>query len=206
MLRRACKKRKPLEGNSFSFFPLCFNVAQKTSPQHASCSCRLCSLKDFMQKCVHTDVDVCDNESCKHEINCARATSTRKGALSDVDGVVGTTCVHGYPIPESYCDLRGPENYTYYMVRLSRQVTQVLCPSYPICAQLIINASSFLQLILMFIAKMCPQVTRIYIDFGCRLSISWRNFLNALKVGSCLFGLPPGKSSANQLSKSQPHS
>lgn len=71
-----------------------------------------------MQKTLNTEESVGENASCKHDITCARPASTKTGALNDVEGVVGPTCVHGMAIPGAYCDMRGPENYVYYVVSL----------------------------------------------------------------------------------------
>eukprot|EP00967_Tisochrysis_lutea_P146665 scaffold277290_cov22-Tisochrysis_lutea.AAC.1 len=87
-------------------------------------------------------------------------SSSKTGALYDINGVIGATCTHGCAIPGSFCDMRGPENFVYYMVEL------------------------------MVIAMSCPDVQHVYIDFGCRVSVSWQRFMNALKTQRGLVSVP----------------
>jgi len=42
-----------------------------------------------------------------------------------------------------------------------------------------------MQVELIVIATSCPEVQHIYIDFGCRVSVSWERFINAIKVRYC---------------------
>lgn len=57
-----------------------------------------------------------EEEQCSTRLSCARAQSKR-GALYDVHGMIGCVCIHGIPLLGTFCDLRGPENFVYYMVR-----------------------------------------------------------------------------------------
>jgi len=87
-----------------------------------------------------------DGEQCSTRLSCAR-TQSRHGALYDRFGIIGTVCIHGIPLLNSFCDLRGPENFVYYM------------------------------LMLLWITMYCSSMSTVYVDFGCRLSKSWERLL-----------------------------
>jgi len=57
-----------------------------------------------------------DEEQCSTRLSCARAQSSKQGALYERAGTVGASCFHNVPLAGSFCDLRGPENCLYYMV------------------------------------------------------------------------------------------
>lgn len=59
-----------------------------------------------------------DAEQCSTRLSCAR-TKSKEGALYDQHGIVGAVCIHGVPLEGAFCDLRGHENFVYYMVGTS---------------------------------------------------------------------------------------
>lgn len=56
-----------------------------------------------------------EGDQCSTRLSCAREQSKKK-ALYSINGIVGAVCVHGIPLLGSFCALRGPENFVYYLV------------------------------------------------------------------------------------------
>lgn len=65
----------------------------------------------------------------------------------DIHGLVGGVCAHTVPLLGGFIDMRTPEQFVYYLILLTFMVTHV------------------------------PQLRDVYIDFGCRLSITWARYL-----------------------------
>jgi len=96
---------------------------------------------------------------CSSELHCARTDSRRLGPR-DIYGVVGASCVHGVAVRKSFMDLHSPENFSYYLIML----------------WLVLLAAG-------------GRVRDVYIDFGCRLGITWARFIEHKRLTS-----PPGYS------------
>lgn len=81
--------------------------------------CSLSSLPAFMSsegQMPSSEVQEVEGEQCGARLSCALSQS-KEGALYDQHGIVGAVCTHCVPLEGTYCDLRGPENFVYYMVR-----------------------------------------------------------------------------------------
>jgi len=53
--------------------------------------------------------------NCSSRLRCAREGS-KGSSLYDVNGVLGSTCAHGFALPNLFCNMRRPENFTFYLV------------------------------------------------------------------------------------------
>lgn len=67
----------------------------------------------------------------------------------DIFGVVGFVCSHGIPVRGSFADMRTPEQFAYYIV------------------------------IMLWMLMRCSSIRDIYVDFACKLRVSWLLFLLA---------------------------
>jgi len=74
-------------------------------------------------------------------------TDSRVMGPRDIFGLLGISCVHGTAGRGSFIDLLSPENFSYYLIML-------WC-----------------------ILLSCGTIRDVYIDFGCRLAITWVRFL-----------------------------
>lgn len=76
--------------------------------------------------------------------------------VCDIHGIVGAVCAHTVPLLGSFMDLRTPEQFTYYLILLS------------------------------WLLQHAPQVRDVYIDFGCRLAITWARYTAGLSAADGL--------------------
>ncbi|KAL6753758.1 hypothetical protein V8C86DRAFT_437902 [Haematococcus lacustris] len=61
------------------------------------------------------------DHSCSAQLSCSRPTAAKAAARGiDIYGVVGATCCHGVPARGLFCDMRTPEQFTYYLLFLER--------------------------------------------------------------------------------------
>ncbi|KAJ9506985.1 hypothetical protein QJQ45_016586 [Haematococcus lacustris] len=66
------------------------------------------------------------DHSCSAQLSCSRPTAAKAAARGiDVFGVVGATCCHGVPARGLFCDMRTPEQFTYYLLLLERALLHV---------------------------------------------------------------------------------
>ena len=106
------------------------------------------NLKSF----VDTDLaDPCPDDDnireCSSSLHCARPEAPAATGPCDVHGMVGGVCSHSFPLRGVFMDMHGPEQFVYYLVLLSHLI------------------------------KACPSVRDVYVDFACRLSVTWRRFI-----------------------------
>ncbi|KAJ9534336.1 hypothetical protein QJQ45_016030 [Haematococcus lacustris] len=90
---------------------------------------------------------------CATALSCARpaTSSSSAGQPCDMRGVVGFVCCHGIPLLGLFCNLVTPEQFVYYLLAMWRLVDQ--------CQD---------------------SVLHIYVDFACRLKVTWARFAAAL--------------------------
>ncbi|KAL6753829.1 hypothetical protein V8C86DRAFT_2718082, partial [Haematococcus lacustris] len=66
------------------------------------------------------------DHSCLAQLSCSRPTAAKAAARGiDIYGVVGATCCHGVPARGLFCDMRTPEQFTYYLLLLERALLHV---------------------------------------------------------------------------------
>lgn len=58
------------------------------------------------------------DEGCGASIRCARPQAPANSGVCDRPGVVGCVCHHGVPVRGLFMDMRGPEQFVYYLVLL----------------------------------------------------------------------------------------
>lgn len=99
----------------------------------------------------YVDSDCADNDNireCDNHLHCARHEAPAAGAgPCDVHGVVGGVCSHGIPLKGMFIDMHGPEQFIYYLVMLKT------------------------------LLKHCPTIKAVYVDFACRLKVTWQRFV-----------------------------
>lgn len=62
---------------------------------------------------VHSFMQV--QSRCSSHLRCAREGS-KAAALYDLHGLVGCSCAHGFAMPNFFCNMDRPENFTFYLV------------------------------------------------------------------------------------------
>jgi hypothetical protein len=96
----------------------------------------------------------CDDDesmtACNTALSCARAETTATSSVCDRHGIVGGTCSHTIPLRGGFLDMRGPEQFVYYLILLKYLAEKAGCP-----------------------------VHHVYIDFACRLGQTWGRFIDA---------------------------
>lgn len=70
----------------------------------------------------------------------------------DIHGLVGGVCAHTVPLMGSFIDMHTPEQFVYYLIQLEFMVSKV------------------------------PELRDVYIDFGCRLAITWARYVAVHRV------------------------
>ncbi|KAJ9523962.1 hypothetical protein QJQ45_022392 [Haematococcus lacustris] len=95
--------------------------------------------------------------SCTANLSCSRPTAASGSTAKrcDITGVVGCVCCHGVPARGQFCNMRTPEQFTYYLLLIER-VLQAAQPVQP----------------------------HIYVDFACRLKKTWANYVTAQQLPS----------------------
>jgi hypothetical protein len=97
-----------------------------------------------------------DVRECTSNFHCARPdTNVAEGTTCDVHGLCGGVCSHGLPLRGAFIDLHGSEQFIYYLIIITALVTS------------------------------CPNLGFVYVDFACRLSVTWKRYLS--KHGSRVF-------------------
>lgn len=92
-------------------------------------------------------VDNDNNRDCSSSLHCARPEAPAASGPCDVHGIVGGVCSHGFPLKGLFMDMHGPEQFVYYLILLKCLI------------------------------KSCPAVSDVYVDFACRLKITWQRFI-----------------------------
>lgn len=106
-------------------------------------------------------VDACDDPSpaddpaptedsirdCSSSLHCARPEAPPASGPCDVHGIIGAVCSHCFPLKGMFMDMHGPEQFVYYLILLKHMV------------------------------KACPSVRDVYVDFACRLKVTWQRFI-----------------------------
>jgi len=212
LLRSKSKRWLSRAGKYLSTMRILFVNALATSQHEMSTTCNpfptvcvLCSLgsmSNFMTTAIGTQVHLAgpsadhDEEQCSTRLSCARAQSKR-GALYDVHGMLGAVCIHDIPVLGTFCDLRGPENFVYYLVSIDsthtgpslRFVCHFQCHVKPLITMIFrLYAPPFLQVLLSYIALCAKSVGSIFVDFGCRLSKSWERYIKVRKESETFIG------------------
>jgi hypothetical protein len=95
------------------------------------------------------DDDEC-SQACNTALSCSRAETTAGSHVCDRHGLVGGTCSHCSPLRGGFLDMRGPEQFVYYLILLKYLAEKAGCP-----------------------------VHHVYIDFACRLGKTWGRFIDA---------------------------
>lgn len=96
--------------------------------------------------------DCSDDEAvakCSASLSCSRPSSKPAKGVTDVHGVVGAVCAHTVPVRSGFMDMRTPEQFAYYLILLTWLLPRV------------------------------PELRDVYIDFGCRLAITWARYAQA---------------------------
>lgn len=94
-----------------------------------------------------------EETSCSASLSCSRPEAVNSGSPCDIHGMVGAVCTHTIPVRHTFMDMRGPEQFIYYLVLLFHLVTMV------------VQANMLLG--------------DVYIDFACRLCKTWQRIVNA---------------------------
>ncbi|KAJ9523276.1 hypothetical protein QJQ45_024061, partial [Haematococcus lacustris] len=91
------------------------------------------------------------SHTCKATLSCSNPTavSTATAKRCDITGVVGCTCCHGVPARGTFCNMRTPEQFTYYLLLLEG------------------------------LLESGPADLHIYVDFACRLKKTWMRYVAA---------------------------
>jgi hypothetical protein len=98
---------------------------------------------------------------CSAEVRCARPLVPHKPAGVDVCGVVGTVCHHVVPVRGGFVDLLTYESFSYYIVLLDDLLQKL------------------------------PNVGHVFVDFACKLGISWgRHLVRLFAPGGTLADKP----------------
>ncbi|KAJ9528437.1 hypothetical protein QJQ45_020285 [Haematococcus lacustris] len=95
--------------------------------------------------------------SCTANLSCSRPTAASGSTAKrcDITGVIGCVCCHGVPARGQFCNMRTPEQFTYYLLLIERVL---------LAAQ--------------------PVQPHIYVDFACRLKKTWANYVTAQQLPS----------------------
>ena len=97
-----------------------------------------------------------DIRECTSNFHCARPeTSASESTTCDVKGMVGGVCSHCVPLKGAFIDMHGSEQFIYYLIIITALVSS------------------------------CPNLGFVYVDFACRLSVTWKRYL--AKHGSRIF-------------------
>ncbi|KAJ9534479.1 hypothetical protein QJQ45_016165 [Haematococcus lacustris] len=87
-----------------------------------------------------------DVHTCASSLSCSRPTASCAKRSCDITGLCGFVCCHGVPALGLFCNMRTPEQFTYYLLGLER---------------LLLRAHN---------------VVHIYVDIACRLKITWDRY------------------------------
>lgn len=125
--------------------------------RHASGTLSLAALKaqgQPFQEQQHQHAD--DDADAQEEEECSTVLHCARpkayeAGAVDVYGVVGFVCSHGVPVRGAFADMRTPEQYAYYII------------------------------ILMWLLMLCTSIKDVYVDFACKLKVSWKAYLDANK-------------------------
>ena len=85
-----------------------------------------------------------DERECSTALSCSRPESKAPPGSCDIFGVVGMVCMHGIPLLGLFCNMPTPEQFLYYLLILKILVEQG-----------------------------CP-VKDVYIDFACKVKVTWK--------------------------------
>jgi hypothetical protein len=96
---------------------------------------------------VDTDATDEDIRDCSSSLHCARPEAPAASGPCDVHGLVGGVCSHSFPLRGVFVDMHGPEQFVYYLVLLK------------------------------FLVKAGCSIRDVYVDFACRLSVTWKRFI-----------------------------
>ncbi|KAJ9525459.1 hypothetical protein QJQ45_003135 [Haematococcus lacustris] len=88
-----------------------------------------------------------DVHTCASSLSCSRPTASCAKRSCDITGLCGFVCCHGVPALGLFCNMRTPEQFTYYLLGLER---------------LLLRAHN---------------VVHIYVDIACRLKITWDRYV-----------------------------
>ncbi|KAL6752839.1 hypothetical protein V8C86DRAFT_2744567 [Haematococcus lacustris] len=89
-----------------------------------------------------------DVYTCASSLSCSRPTASCAKRSCDITGLCGFVCCHGVPALGLFCNMRTPEQFTYYLLGLER---------------LLLRAHN---------------VVHIYVDIACRLKITWDRYVS----------------------------
>ncbi|KAJ9519641.1 hypothetical protein QJQ45_013272 [Haematococcus lacustris] len=89
-----------------------------------------------------------DVHTCASSLSCSRPTASCAKRSCDITGLCGFVCCHGVPALGLFCNMRTPEQFTYYLLGLER---------------LLLRAHN---------------VVHIYVDIACRLKITWDRYVS----------------------------
>ncbi|KAL6749377.1 hypothetical protein V8C86DRAFT_3145376 [Haematococcus lacustris] len=89
-----------------------------------------------------------DVHTCASSLSCSRPTASCAKRSCDITGLCGFVCCHGVPALGLFCNMRMPEQFTYYLLGLER---------------LLLRAHN---------------VVHIYVDIACRLKITWDRYVS----------------------------
>lgn len=88
-----------------------------------------------------------DIRECSASLHCSRPEAPAAKGPCDVHGMVGAVCSHCNPLRGMFMDMHGSEQFIYYLV------------------------------LLVALIKACPALRDVYVDFACRLAVTWKRFL-----------------------------
>lgn len=86
---------------------------------------------------------------CQSSLHCARPTAPASVGPCDIHGVCGAVCMHTVPVRGAFCDMRTPEQFAYYLYLLH------------------------------YLVQERPDLTDVYIDFGCQIRSTWARYVAA---------------------------
>eukprot|EP00983_Pelagomonas_calceolata_P008896 288793-Pelagomonas_calceolata.AAC.1 len=87
-----------------------------------------------------------DDRECSTALTCSRPESKAPPGSCDIFGVVGMVCMHGIPLLGLFCNMPTPEQFLYYLLILK-----------------------------ILLEQGCP-VNDVYIDFACKVKVTWKRF------------------------------
>lgn len=127
------------------------------------------NLRSFVDSDGVTDASYdADIRECSSNFHCARPNSVAmESSTCVVHGMVGAVCSHGSPLVGAFVDMHGSEQFIYYLIIITALVSH------------------------------CPNLGFVYVDFACRLSVTWKRFI--AKQGSKVFQSPNLLAAANGL-------
>ena len=88
-----------------------------------------------------------DIRACTSSLHCARPEAPATVGPCDVHGVVSGVCAHSIPLRGTAVDMHGPEQFVYYLIIIAHLVNT------------------------------CKALRYVYVDFACRLSVTWQRFV-----------------------------